>query len=204
MPLSALAHADERSAAFPCQSGGARPTTVVSRPCRRSGLRRLTKPGCVFRGSRVLLSSALHDAEQGPARADRGTVLPEDNGERRVWLKSSAADGERLCDATNLVIRGEGYANEEEAAREGERWRDVISRALARVHLAADFGDRKPFGTLTTAGEAWYSEQVGHPVLGDRPARCHGLCGSAGASLRRIERGGLHAPVRGTKPFGAH
>lgn len=93
----------------------------------------------------------------------------QDNDDRRVWLKSSEAEGERLCDATKLVIRGEGYANEEEAAREGERWRDVVSRAFARVHLAADFGDRKPFGTLTKAGEAWLSEQVGHPVLGDRP-----------------------------------
>ena len=93
----------------------------------------------------------------------------QDNYAGRVWLKSSAADGERLCDATNLVIRGEGYANEEEAARAGERWRDVFSRAFARVHLAADFGDRKPFGTLTEAGEAWYSEQLRHPVLGDQP-----------------------------------
>lgn len=97
------------------------------------------------------------------------SFLLQDNGEQRVWLKSSASDSERLCDATHLVIRGTGYANEEEAAREGERWRDVISRAFARVHLAADFGDRKPFGSLTTAGEAWFSERVGHPVLGDRP-----------------------------------
>ncbi len=93
----------------------------------------------------------------------------QDDGERRVWLKSSAANGERLCDATGLVIRGEGYANDEDAAQEGARWRDVISRAFARVHLAADFGDRKPFATLTKAGEAWCSEQMGHPVLGDRP-----------------------------------
>ena len=44
-----------------------------------------------------------------------------------------------------------------------------LRRAFARVHLAADFGDRKPFGTLTEAGEAWYSEQLRHPVLGDQP-----------------------------------
>lgn len=74
-----------------------------------------------------------------------------------------------MCDATDLVVRGEGYATEDEAAREGERWRDVISRAFARVHLAGDFGDRKPFGNLTKAGEAWHSEKRGYPVLGDRP-----------------------------------
>jgi hypothetical protein len=64
----------------------------------------------------------------------------QDEGKRRVWLKSGRVDGQRLRDATNLVVRGEGYATEDEAARDGERWRDVISRALARVHLAADFG----------------------------------------------------------------
>lgn len=93
----------------------------------------------------------------------------QDDGERRVWLKSAGHDDQRLCDATNLVVRGEGYATDDEADREGERWRDVISRAFARVHLAADFGDRKPFGTLSEAGEAWYSEQMGHPVLGGQP-----------------------------------
>ena len=60
-----------------------------------------------------------------------------------------------------------GYVNEEEAAQERGRWRDVITRTFARVH--PDFGDRRPFGTLTKDGEAWFSEQVGHPVLGDRP-----------------------------------
>lgn len=93
----------------------------------------------------------------------------QDERETQVWLKSAGADGERLCDATNLEVRGRGYVAEDEAAREGERWRDVISRAFAFVHLAADFGDRKPFGTLTQAGEAWWSEQVGHPVMGYQP-----------------------------------
>ncbi|MGW9032685.1 hypothetical protein ACWGQ5_53880 [Streptomyces sp. NPDC055722] len=74
-----------------------------------------------------------------------------------------------MCDATNLVIRGEGYATQNDAAREGERWRDVISRAFARVHLAADFGDRQPVNALTKAGEAWLAERVGHPVLGHLP-----------------------------------
>ena len=93
----------------------------------------------------------------------------ENSEDRRVWLKSSAADGERLCDATHLVVRGEGYASTQEAAREGEHWRDAISRAFARVHLAADFGDRTPSGIVTKAGEALLSEQRGHPVLGDQP-----------------------------------
>ncbi|NGN68577.1 hypothetical protein G5C51_32360 [Streptomyces sp. A7024] len=90
-------------------------------------------------------------------------------GERRVWLKPSGIEDQRLCDATKLVLLGEGYATQDEAALESDRWRDVISRAFARFHLAADFGDRKPSGILTRAGEAWLSERVGHPVLGDWP-----------------------------------
>ena len=108
-----------------------------------------------------------------PSRARLGLTetrfFLHDDGQQRVWLKSSAADDQRLCDATSIVARGEGYTTENEAEEEGERWRDVISRAFARFHVAADFGDRMPTGTLTKAGEGWYSERFGHPVLGDRP-----------------------------------
>lgn len=101
--------------------------------------------------------------------------LPEDrfslhdDGEHRVWLRSSAIEAPPLSEATNLVIRGEGYASKTQAAVEGEMWRDVISRAFARLHLAADFGDRLPFASLTEAGEAWLSARHGSPVLADRP-----------------------------------
>ncbi|MGJ5789802.1 hypothetical protein [Streptomyces griseorubiginosus] len=89
----------------------------------------------------------------------------QDEGERQVWLKPFGDADQRLCDATDLVIRGAGYATEDEAAREGERWRDVISRAFARVHLAADFGDRQPVNMVTKAGEKFFSHLMGHPVL---------------------------------------
>ncbi|WP_329598081.1 hypothetical protein OIE43_22335 [Streptomyces pseudovenezuelae] len=89
----------------------------------------------------------------------------QDEGGRQVWLKPFGDAGQRLCDAANLVIRGEGYATEEEAAREGERWRDVISRAFARAYLAADFGDRQPVNMVTKAGEKFFSNLMGHPVL---------------------------------------
>ncbi|MER6220960.1 hypothetical protein ABT189_10240 [Streptomyces sp900105755] len=92
-----------------------------------------------------------------------------DEGEQRVWLKPFGDASQRLCDATNFVIRGEGYATQNDATREGERWRDVISRAFARVHLAADFGDRQPLNALTKAGEAWLAEGMGHPVLAHLP-----------------------------------
>lgn len=92
-----------------------------------------------------------------------------DDGQRRVWLRSSGIEAPPLCEATDLVIRGEGYVSEAQAAAEGEMWRDVISRAFACLHLAADFGDRLPFASLTEAGEAWLSARHGSPVLADRP-----------------------------------
>ncbi|MFD9880226.1 hypothetical protein ACFWZT_02020 [Streptomyces alboflavus] len=85
-------------------------------------------------------------------------------GERQVWLKPFGDADQRLCDASKFVIRGEGYATQDDAARDGERWRDVITRAFARVHLAADFGDRQPVNLLTKAGEEWISRLMGHPV----------------------------------------
>lgn len=95
--------------------------------------------------------------------------LIQEQGEVQVWLKSSQKEDQCLCDAAELVVRGQGYGTDDEAAREGERWRDVISRAFARIHLAADFADRKPSGILTTAGEAWMGELFGHPVRGAVP-----------------------------------
>lgn len=85
-------------------------------------------------------------------------------GEQQVWLKPFGDADQRLCDATDFVVRGEGYTTQDEAARDGERWRDVITRAFARVHLAADFGDRQPVNMLTKAGEEWLSGLLGHPV----------------------------------------
>ncbi len=48
----------------------------------------------------------------------------------RVWLASTVKN-ESLRDAASIVIRGEGYISESAASEEGERWRDVVSRALA-------------------------------------------------------------------------
>ncbi len=61
------------------------------------------------------------------------------DGLTRVWLASVDTE-QPLRDAADIVIRGEGFVSEHEAAQRGERWRDIVSRALARLHLAADFG----------------------------------------------------------------
>lgn len=98
---------------------------------------------------------------------DRVDLL--DDGGRHVWLASSNPGGGPLSEATELVVRGEGYDSHEQAGEDGERWRDVVSRAFARVGLAADFADRKAYGMFFKVGERLLSERAGHPVLGVRP-----------------------------------
>ncbi|MBU4213492.1 MAG: hypothetical protein KJ792_02400 [Actinobacteria bacterium] len=74
-----------------------------------------------------------------------------------------------LREAEHIAIRGEGYSSADEAASAGERWKDIVCRALARLHLPADFGERRPHGQLTVAGEQVFSEESGHPVKAEAP-----------------------------------
>lgn len=86
----------------------------------------------------------------------------------RVWLSAVEPHGP-LRDALRIVIHGEGYASGSSALEAGERWRDIVCRALARVHLCADLGERMAYGRLTEEGERWYATQIGHPVRSDVP-----------------------------------
>jgi hypothetical protein len=100
-----------------------------------------------------------------------------------VWL-ASADPNEPLRDADRIVIRGEGYDTEEAARSAGDRWRDIVCRGLARLHLGADFGERRPHSVLTEAGEQQYSQSLGHPVLSETPGVTTFLCQPAPRFLR--------------------
>ncbi len=93
--------------------------------------------------------------------------LHNQHGER-VWLASADPD-EALRDALRIVIRGEGFDTEASAHAAGERWRDVVCRALARLHLGGDFGERRAYSQLTEAGEQWLAAEFGHPVKSNIP-----------------------------------
>ena len=72
---------------------------------------------------------------------------------------------EALNDADQLVVIGRGYGTEEAARAAGTRWRGFTERALARVNVAADFGDRAPGSAWTAVGLAeiarkWNVERV--------------------------------------------
>ena len=78
------------------------------------------------------------------ARLDAGDV-------HAIALSSGAGDDvivrsivldEALEDADQLLLLGRGYESEEAAQEGGERWRGYLERALARVQMGADFGDR--------------------------------------------------------------
>jgi hypothetical protein len=76
-----------------------------------------------------------------------------------------------IREAKDLIIRGEEYASENDAKAASEQCRDVLIRALARLRIGADFGDRSPKGGFTHAGLAMLENWMGGRVLND----VHGL-----------------------------
>jgi hypothetical protein len=52
--------------------------------------------------------------------------------------------GHTLDNADQLVLLGKGYPTEDAARLAGERWRGFAERALARLNIGANFGDRAP------------------------------------------------------------
>lgn len=96
-------------------------------------------------------------------------VFAEADAQPRVAL--TCPQGGLIKDADALVLRGDGYASEEAARADGERFRDALVLALSRNYVGADFGDRAPRGGFTEHGLAWLQGQAGARILND----VHGL-----------------------------
>lgn len=75
-----------------------------------------------------------------------------------------------LSEARSVTLRGSGYSSEDEAIAAGQLWRARLMRAFAAVRIGADFGDRAPQGSFTTAGLAAFGTS-GRRTLND----VHGL-----------------------------
>lgn len=69
--------------------------------------------------------------------------------------------GQALQDAEQLVLLGKGYATETEAREAGSRWRGFAERALARVNIGANFGDRAPGSYMTREDLSLLAQQWG-------------------------------------------
>lgn len=145
-----------------------------------------------------------------PFRMSSGSLLdlPEPECElfrvacQRVWLAAVEPVGP-LRDAFRIVIRGEGFDDEAAARDEGER-RDVVCRALARLHLGADFGERAPYGQMTEAGRLIYAQELGHPVMSDVPGVSTLPCDPELRFLRSQAEGyGRPSPERSAAVSGA-
>ncbi|MFF3641947.1 hypothetical protein [Streptomyces sp. NPDC002564] len=95
-------------------------------------------------------------------------LVLHDEEQLRVSL-NSAEKGQNLYDAAKIVLRGDGYATQEDAARDGGRWRDVVSRAFALMHLAADFSDQDPSGVSVSIGQVVFSEHLRRHLMADFP-----------------------------------
>lgn len=83
----------------------------------------------------------------------------------------SKNQGSPIKDVKEIVMRGDGYASEEEARAEGEQLKDVLILAFARLRIGADFGDRAPKGIITNFGLQIFEQNTGKRFLND----IHGL-----------------------------
>ncbi len=57
-----------------------------------------------------------------------------------------------IRESKQLILRGSGYGSEDAAIEAGEYFRDIITIALAKLHIGADFGDRAPRSGFTSYG----------------------------------------------------
>jgi hypothetical protein len=80
--------------------------------------------------------------------------------------------GQPVQDAEQLVLLGRGYLSESDAREAGSRWRGFVERALARVNIGANFGDRAPGSYMSAEYRKMLAQQWSVPrVVQDE----HGL-----------------------------
>src|SRR5512133_2672182 len=88
-------------------------------------------------------------------RCNLGADMKIDSDDREWVLATEEVHGERvvlrpigedatLGDARRLSLVGSPYASEYDAKTAGQRWTSILARALARMNLGTDFGDRGP------------------------------------------------------------
>jgi len=96
--------------------------------------------------------------------------LVAEDDEEVVWIRS--VGGGPVGGTEWLTVRGARYPSHAAAIEAGERWRDVLERALAGLHVPADFGERKAFSSWTNPDVLnRRSESMGARVMNE----VHGL-----------------------------
>lgn len=76
-------------------------------------------------------------------------------------LALRSVGGEPISQASRLALVGHGYGSKEDAEQRGRLWLTTLHRALARINVGADFGDRAPGGGFTPVGLRWLEAQGG-------------------------------------------
>lgn len=87
-----------------------------------------------------------------------------------VYLRSSPREV-LIKNAEQLVLIGDGYQSEDEAHEAGTRYMRILTVALAKVRVGAEFGARVGKSVVTYEGVKWLEAQQGQRILND----VHGL-----------------------------
>lgn len=96
--------------------------------------------------------------------------LPSFGMARPIVLRARK-DDLPIKDSDHLAVVGSGYESAEEAEIEGQKVKNALAVALARVRVGADFGHRAAKGMFTEHGLRWAEQQTGQRLLNN----VHGL-----------------------------
>lgn len=96
--------------------------------------------------------------------------IHRDQNGREVHLRSRGKDVP-ISESNRLVIRSAGWESEVAAKSAADRYRDVLTIALARCRVGVDLGDRAATGAFTKLGLKMLEREHGTRMLNDE----HGI-----------------------------
>ena len=79
----------------------------------------------------------------------------------------SKSEGKAIQESNELILKGSGWASEDEAENAGKKYTDALVFSLACLRVGADFGVRAPKSVITNYGLAMFENLSGRRMLKD-------------------------------------